>query len=169
LIGLSKDKYSKEYFKHRNHLIPLRWLAPEILTEDDYTIKSDIFAFAVLVWELFTSAKQLPFEELSNEVFFGQSSAGTLEWKVADETPKELKEILVSTLLLFIVHFSSQNTGNWETWNVREVGSKVVHFTSVGIAPNQVKLLPCQPRNCCGNISTTNIGCGLGGSLVGIV
>lgn len=94
--ALCKDKYSKEYYKHRNLLLPIRWLAPECIQEDEYTTKSDIFAFAVVVWELFTQAAKLPFEELSNEDVIKYSQTGKLEWKCADATPDSLKEILVS-------------------------------------------------------------------------
>uniref|UniRef100_A0A1B0AGA3 Tyrosine-protein kinase-like otk n=1 Tax=Glossina pallidipes TaxID=7398 RepID=A0A1B0AGA3_GLOPL len=94
--ALCKDKYSKEYYKHRNLLLPIRWLAPECIQEDEYTTKSDIFAFAVVVWELFTQAAKLPFEELSNEDVIKYSQTGKLEWKCADATPDSLKEILAS-------------------------------------------------------------------------
>lgn len=96
LPGLSKDKYSKEYYKHRNQLIPIRWLAPECLSDDDYSIKSDVFAYGVLVWEIFTQAVKIPFEEIPNEQYLALAQAGKLGWQVADETPEQLKNILVS-------------------------------------------------------------------------
>ncbi|XP_036333186.1 tyrosine-protein kinase-like otk isoform X2 [Rhagoletis pomonella] len=94
--ALSKDKYSREYYKHRNTLLPVRWLAPECIQEDDYTTKSDIFAFAVIVWELFSQATKLPFEELSNEEVIQRSQNGKLEWACANGTPDSLKEILLA-------------------------------------------------------------------------
>lgn len=97
--ALSKDKYSREYFKHRNTLLPIRWLAPECIQEDDYTTKSDIFAFGVVVWELFSQATKVPFEELSNEEVIQRSQSGHLDWACASGTPDGLKEILVSIAL----------------------------------------------------------------------
>ncbi|XP_055382342.1 tyrosine-protein kinase-like otk [Condylostylus longicornis] len=94
--GLCKDKYSREYFKHRNSLLPIRWLAPECIQEDDYTTKSDIYAFGVLTWELFNQATKIPFEELSNEEFLLQSAGNLLKWSCAENTPDELKEILTT-------------------------------------------------------------------------
>lgn len=94
--ALSKDKYNREYFKHRNTQLPIRWLAPECIQEDEYTTKSDIYAFGVVVWELFTQATKMPFEELSNEEVIQRSQAGKLEWQCAETTPDSLKEILVS-------------------------------------------------------------------------
>lgn len=101
--ALSKDKYNREYFKHRNTLLPIRWLAPECIQEDEYTTKSDIYAFGVVVWELFTQATKLPFEDLSNEEVIQRSQSGKLEWQCADNTPDSLKEILVSYKK---IHFS---------------------------------------------------------------
>uniref|UniRef100_A0A1I8M490 Tyrosine-protein kinase-like otk n=1 Tax=Musca domestica TaxID=7370 RepID=A0A1I8M490_MUSDO len=94
--ALCKDKYSREYFKHRNTLLPIRWLAPECIQEDEYTTKSDIYAFGVVVWELFTQATKMPFEELSNEEVIQRSQAQKLEWQCAEGTPECLKEILTS-------------------------------------------------------------------------
>lgn len=94
--ALCKDKYSREYHKHRNTLLPIRWLAPECIQEDEYTTKSDIFAFGVVVWELFNQATKLPHEELSNEQLLQRALENTLEWSIAEGTPVSLKEILVS-------------------------------------------------------------------------
>eukprot|EP00099_Drosophila_melanogaster_P014907 NP_523705.2 off-track, isoform A [Drosophila melanogaster] len=94
--ALCKDKYSREYHKHRNTLLPIRWLAPECIQEDEYTTKSDIFAYGVVVWELFNQATKLPHEELTNEQVVQRSQAGSLEWSVAEATPDSLREILLS-------------------------------------------------------------------------
>uniref|UniRef100_A0A0K8U9L3 Tyrosine-protein kinase-like otk n=3 Tax=Bactrocera latifrons TaxID=174628 RepID=A0A0K8U9L3_BACLA len=94
--ALSKDKYSREYFKHRNTLLPIRWLAPECIQEDDFTTKSDIFAFGVVVWELFSQATKVPFEELSNEEVIQRNQSGNLDWACANGTPDGLKDILLT-------------------------------------------------------------------------
>lgn len=102
--ALSKDKYSREYFKHRNTLLPIRWLAPECIQEDDYTTKSDIFAFGVVVWELFSQATKVPFEELSNEEVIQRSQSSNLDWACASGTPDSLKEILVRIALMICIY-----------------------------------------------------------------
>lgn len=94
--GLCKDKYNREYFKHRNSLLPIRWLAPECIQEDEYTTKSDIFAYGVMVWELFTQSTRLPFEELTNEEFIQKHQNHQIHWECAPKTPDDLHEILVS-------------------------------------------------------------------------
>uniref|UniRef100_A0A1B0CEU7 Tyrosine-protein kinase-like otk n=1 Tax=Lutzomyia longipalpis TaxID=7200 RepID=A0A1B0CEU7_LUTLO len=94
--ALSRDKYAKEYFRYRNQVIPLRWMAPECLQDDDYSTKSDVWAYGVLVWELFTQAREIPFETLSNEEVFAQAQAAKLEMTVAEATPECLKPILTT-------------------------------------------------------------------------
>src|SRR5689334_10293832 len=37
------------------------WLAPEVLSEDVYTEKSEVYAYAIILWELVT--RKHPFEE----------------------------------------------------------------------------------------------------------
>ncbi|KFB47498.1 hypothetical protein ZHAS_00015452 [Anopheles sinensis] len=96
LPALARDKYSKEYCKHRNQLLPVRWMAPECFQEDDHSIKSDIFSFAVLVWELFTNAIELPQKDLTDEEVISGALTGKLEWKVAESTPEALHKILTS-------------------------------------------------------------------------
>ncbi|KAG4069728.1 hypothetical protein HA402_008566 [Bradysia odoriphaga] len=90
------DTYSKEYFKHKNSMIPLRWMAPECLGDDDFSTKSDVFAYGVLVWELYTRAAGLPLEELTDDEFMTLAKENKLERKLAEQTPTELKTILTS-------------------------------------------------------------------------
>lgn len=47
-------------------LLPIRWLPPEALTVGKFTIESDIWAYGVVLWELFTYGIQ-PFYGQSNE------------------------------------------------------------------------------------------------------
>lgn len=93
--ALNKDKYSAEYFKHKNTMVPLRWMAPECLDIDDHTIKSDVYSFGVLVWELFTSSQQLPEPDLSNEEFLANLQSGKLSRTLPDDMPERLKTSLV--------------------------------------------------------------------------
>ncbi|XP_052873435.1 tyrosine-protein kinase-like otk [Anopheles cruzii] len=98
LPALARDKYSREYCRHRNQLLPIRWMAAECFQEDDWSIKSDIYSFAVLVWELFTNATELPFKELTDEELIASAAGqpGKHEMKVADGTPEALHKILTS-------------------------------------------------------------------------
>lgn len=42
------------YVKVGNARLPLRWMAPEALTEGQLTVSSDVWAFGVTLWEIIT-------------------------------------------------------------------------------------------------------------------
>ncbi|XP_077981119.1 uncharacterized protein LOC144436248 isoform X2 [Glandiceps talaboti] len=54
-FGLARDVYQTgEYRRHRGRpgRFPTKWMAPESLTEDIYTYKTDIWSYGVLLWEI---------------------------------------------------------------------------------------------------------------------
>lgn len=49
------------FFKFK--LVPLRWLSPEALFEDEYSTKSDVWAFGCVIWEVCNQA-MIPWSHL---------------------------------------------------------------------------------------------------------
>lgn len=105
--AIHKDKYSQEYHKYRNAIVPLRWMAPECFDEDDSTIKSDVFSYGVLLWELVTHCTQMPFENLNNEEYLAKLQANKIEWTLPNDCTDDLKDILVNIFInrLFLNKF----------------------------------------------------------------
>jgi serine/threonine-protein kinase CTR1 len=69
-----------------------QWMAPELLREDRYTEKADVFSFGVILWELVTLQK--PYEALSPlRVIFvvGQSNA---RLKIPHDCPPVLRNLI---------------------------------------------------------------------------
>jgi len=66
--SLCVDAFSKEYIVHRRRPLPLRWAAPEtvVQTTDRSTASADIWAFGVVIWELFTPHCPLPMADRSD-------------------------------------------------------------------------------------------------------
>ncbi|XP_055874257.1 uncharacterized protein LOC106052215 isoform X2 [Biomphalaria glabrata] len=66
--SFSWDFYPDEYVydKQRERYLPLRWMAPESLSDGYYDMRTDVWSFATLIWELMTRGC-LPFHEVSNE------------------------------------------------------------------------------------------------------
>ena len=66
-LGVNISSYLSHYYCiHGNRLVPIRWLAIECF-EGKFSEKSDVWAFGVTMWELFTLAKEVPYPHLSDE------------------------------------------------------------------------------------------------------
>jgi len=71
-FGLSKKLYTNErYNKKSRLLVPWKWMAIEYLTNDFFTLKSDVWSFAVLVWEVLSFGGS-PYGQQSYEDVFEQ-------------------------------------------------------------------------------------------------
>ncbi|XP_053989668.1 tyrosine-protein kinase-like otk [Hylaeus anthracinus] len=91
---MTKEPYHQEYTKHRNQVIPLRWLPYEVVYEDEYSTKSDVYSFACLVWEMFHQG-ELPFNKMNDESVLMSLKARTLTWKPHKAAPPALQELQI--------------------------------------------------------------------------
>ncbi|XP_043256636.1 tyrosine-protein kinase-like otk [Colletes gigas] len=89
---MTKEPYQQEYTKHRNQVIPLRWLPYEVVYEDEYSTKSDVYSFACLVWEMFHQG-ELPFNKMNDESVLVALKSRTLAWKPHKAAPPALQEL----------------------------------------------------------------------------
>lgn len=67
-FGLSYDCHSKDYCclsSTKSTPLPLRWLAPETIRHNRFSVYSDIWSYGVLLWEIFTFGAR-PYERLTN-------------------------------------------------------------------------------------------------------
>ncbi|XP_053420023.1 receptor-type tyrosine-protein kinase FLT3 [Nycticebus coucang] len=54
-FGLARDIMSdSNYVMRGNVRLPVKWMAPESLFEGIYTIKSDVWSYGILLWEIFS-------------------------------------------------------------------------------------------------------------------
>ena len=66
-LGVDRNLYKSHYYRIRgNKLLPIRWMATECFS-GRFSEKSDVWAFGVTMWELFTLAKDVPYPHLSDE------------------------------------------------------------------------------------------------------
>ncbi|XP_017889172.1 tyrosine-protein kinase-like otk [Ceratina calcarata] len=89
---MTKEPYQQEYTKHRNQVIPLRWLPYEAVYEDEFSTKSDVYSFSCLVWEMFHQG-ELPFIKMNDESVLAALKAQTLVWKPHKAAPPALQEL----------------------------------------------------------------------------
>ena len=55
-----------DYFLYRNRRIPLRWMPAKAVFDDEYSVKTDVWSFGVLLFELLTSCQVQPYEDITN-------------------------------------------------------------------------------------------------------
>lgn len=72
-FGLDGQPFSSDYCVYKHQKIPLRWLPHEAVLEDEYSTKSDVWMFAVCVWELY-NAGQMPLSGRSDESILSELS-----------------------------------------------------------------------------------------------
>ncbi|KAL4612862.1 inactive tyrosine-protein kinase 7-like [Arapaima gigas] len=93
-LSLSRDVYKSEYYHHRHAWIPLRWLPAESIFEEDFSTKTDVWSFGVLMWEVF-SLGDLPYAKLSDEDVLEGLKAGNLKLAAPEICPSKVYKLML--------------------------------------------------------------------------
>lgn len=92
-FGLSQKIYLQNYFKGNKHdAIPIRWMPLECILHNKYTIESDIWAFGVCLWEIFSFALQ-PYYGMTHEEVVKFIKDGNV-MSCPDNTPQLVYELM---------------------------------------------------------------------------
>ncbi|XP_024153696.1 inactive tyrosine-protein kinase 7 [Oryzias melastigma] len=92
-LSLSKDVYNSEYYHYRQSWIPLRWLPSESVFEDDLSTKSDVWAFGVLMWEVFSHG-EMPYSKLGDDEVLEGLKAGKLKLPLPEGCPSKIYKLM---------------------------------------------------------------------------
>lgn len=92
-LTLCRDVYSSEYYPHAQNLIPLRWMPPEAILEDDYTTKSDVWSYGVFVWEVFHLG-DLPHKMKSDDEVLKSLKMGDASLEISEQCPPEIIDLI---------------------------------------------------------------------------
>ena len=66
-FGMSKSLYDCHYYRiHGRFALPVRWMPYECFY-GKFSQKSDVWAFGVTIWEIFTLAKKQPYSDMSDK------------------------------------------------------------------------------------------------------
>lgn len=64
-FGLARYVIDDEYTSSEGTKFPVKWAPPEVLSYTKFSSKSDVWAFGVLMWEVFTGA-MMPYDSMKN-------------------------------------------------------------------------------------------------------
>ena len=66
-FGMSQNLYSAYYCRVGGRsVLPIRWMAYECFF-GKFSIKTDVWAFGITLWEIFTLCRHLPYDDLTNQ------------------------------------------------------------------------------------------------------
>ncbi|XP_043286407.1 epithelial discoidin domain-containing receptor 1-like [Venturia canescens] len=66
-FGTDNELYSSDYYKVDGSVpLPVRWMAWESIFLGKYTTKSDVWSFAVTLWEILNLGRRIPYENLTD-------------------------------------------------------------------------------------------------------
>ncbi|XP_071476502.1 inactive tyrosine-protein kinase 7-like [Diadema antillarum] len=89
-MSVSQDLYRAEYHEYHQKLIPVRWMPAEAIFEDELSTKSDIWAYGIFVWEVFSQGS-LPYSQLDNDAVMRAMIDGELMLETPPDTPEEVE------------------------------------------------------------------------------
>uniref|UniRef100_A0A7M4EQM9 Inactive tyrosine-protein kinase 7 n=1 Tax=Crocodylus porosus TaxID=8502 RepID=A0A7M4EQM9_CROPO len=92
-LSLSKDVYNSEYYHFRQAWVPLRWMPPEAVLEDEFSTKSDVWSFGVLLWEVFTHG-ELPYSKLTDDEVLAGLQSGKVKLPHPEGCPSKLYKLM---------------------------------------------------------------------------
>ncbi|EFN89657.1 tyrosine-protein kinase transmembrane receptor Ror2 [Harpegnathos saltator] len=88
-FGLSQKIYLQDYYKgDEQDAIPVRWMPLESILYNKYTVESDVWAFAVCLWEIFSFALQ-PYYGMTHEEVVKYIKEGDV-LRCPDNTPQSI-------------------------------------------------------------------------------
>ncbi|XP_003702400.1 discoidin domain-containing receptor 2 [Megachile rotundata] len=100
-LGSGRNAYAADYFRVEGRPpLPIRWMAWESMLMGRHTTKSDVWSFAVTLWEILTFAREQPFEELpdhrivENATYFYQEDDRRIILPLPKNCPKDIYELM---------------------------------------------------------------------------
>ncbi|KAK0422112.1 hypothetical protein QR680_007374 [Steinernema hermaphroditum] len=74
--------------------MPIKWLSPETLRKGEFSTKSDVWAFGVLIWEVFSRCKSDPFPGENNTQARAKILSNKQPMQAPDGTPNVLSAVM---------------------------------------------------------------------------
>lgn len=105
-FGMSRNFHELSYYRVAGQLIlPIRWMATETYY-GRFSMKSDAWAFGVLVWEIFTLCRSLPYSDMSDDEVIADAISG--EKRRILSKPSDCPDEVYNVLCRCFVHSPSE-------------------------------------------------------------
>ena len=94
--ALCVDVYASEYYPLHKRLVPLRWMAPELVNPHEEipgSPASDVWSFAIFLWELWQLA-DLPYRLLSDQEVLHGLQQGQVSLEAPEFASPALRSLL---------------------------------------------------------------------------
>ena len=69
-----------------------QWMAPEVLTSQDYTEKADVFSYGIILWEI--ASRKPPYKNISGITVATRVVSNNLRPPIDDSYPKPFSELM---------------------------------------------------------------------------
>ena len=89
--SLFTDEYSE---MEDDSMMPIRWMAPECLLDNNFNSKSVVWSLAVTIWEIFTFG-EFPYSYLDDEAYFNMATTSFAPLRQPSGCPRELYALLL--------------------------------------------------------------------------
>lgn len=91
---VSKDGIYKTTMIDRKQVAPIKWAAPEVISrKSSFVLASDVWAFGILLWEIFSSGK-MPYPGMSKEEVMDDVMNHGYRMDAPPGTPSEVKQLM---------------------------------------------------------------------------
>ena len=101
-FGMSRKLYECFYYRvHGKLILPIRWMAYESFY-GKFSVKSDVWAFGMTMWEIYTVARYEPYHEMNDEELIADAMKG--ERRKLPAKPKVVPNVIYDVMLRCWVH-----------------------------------------------------------------
>ena len=97
-FGMSRNLYASHYYVLKGHaVLPVRWMAKECFY-GKFSAKTDVWAFGVTMWEIFTLSKDIPYEDMNDTEVVANATKNTESRMLLEKPggcPQEVYEVML--------------------------------------------------------------------------
>ena len=97
-FGMSRKLYQSHYYVLKGHaILPVRWMAKECFY-GKFSTKTDVWAFGITMWEIFTLAKDIPYEDMEDKELIADATRNERRVLLAKPTncPPNMYEVMLT-------------------------------------------------------------------------